>query len=196
VLSELRYDNLRAILRDRNPNELNAGRALAAQMGLTKFAQAGQLTLFHARGCEHCSNTGYIGRQCIMEIMPMTDHIRQLVMRHATATELRAAAIEEGMLTMYEHGLRKVAQGIDDAVVPAEREYENPRALVTCLNGGDQLVAGSSRAREVHDEHIRCRRLEYLQGLAGISESAENFELVTRRQQRAETVTHDPWFID
>src|SRR5437660_3011059 len=85
---------------------------MVAQMGLTKYAQAGQLTLFHARACDHCSHTGYIGRQCIMEIMPMTDQIRQLVMRHATATELRAAAIGQGMLTMYDHGLRKVAQGI------------------------------------------------------------------------------------
>jgi general secretion pathway protein E len=85
---------------------------MVAQMGLTKYAQSGQLTLYHARGCDHCSHTGYIGRQCIMEIMPMTDSIRQLVMRHATATDLRAAAIEQGMLTMYDHGLRKVAQGI------------------------------------------------------------------------------------
>ncbi|MEP7084788.1 MAG: type II secretion system protein GspE, partial [Betaproteobacteria bacterium] len=49
---------------------------------------------------------------CIMEIMPMTDRIRSLVMRHATATELRAAAIEQGMMSMYDHGLRKVAQGV------------------------------------------------------------------------------------
>ncbi|MEO7760409.1 MAG: type II secretion system ATPase GspE, partial [Casimicrobiaceae bacterium] len=82
---------------------------MVSQMGLQKFAQAGELTLYHARGCDHCSNTGYIGRQCIMEIMPMTDTIRSLVMRHANATELRAAAIEQGMLTMYEHGLRKVS---------------------------------------------------------------------------------------
>jgi len=85
---------------------------VVAQMGLEKYAGAGQLTLYHAKGCDQCGNTGYIGRQCIMEIMPMTDHIRQLVMRHATATDLRAAAIQEGMLTMYDHGLRKVAQGI------------------------------------------------------------------------------------
>ncbi|MBK7470951.1 MAG: type II secretion system ATPase GspE [Betaproteobacteria bacterium] len=85
---------------------------MVAQMGLQKYAQGGQLTLYHARGCEHCSHTGYIGRMCIMEIMPMTDRIRSLVMRHATATELRAAAIEQGMMTMYDHGLRKVSQGI------------------------------------------------------------------------------------
>jgi general secretion pathway protein E len=82
------------------------------QMGLTKFAQNRSLTLYHARGCERCSHTGYIGRMSIMEIMPMTDRIRTLVMRHATATELRAAAIEQGMMTMYDHGLRKVSQGI------------------------------------------------------------------------------------
>ena len=82
------------------------------QMGLSKFAEAGTLTLYHARGCDHCSHTGYIGRMCIMEIMPMTDKIRALVMRHATATDLRAAAIENGMMTMYDHGLRKVSQGI------------------------------------------------------------------------------------
>ena len=84
---------------------------VVAQMGLQKYAKDG-LTLYHARGCDHCSHTGYIGRMCIMEIMPMTDRIRTLVMRHATATDLRAAAIEQGMMTMYEHGLRKVSQGI------------------------------------------------------------------------------------
>ena len=67
------------------------------QMGLTRFAGIAALTLYHARGCDHCSHTGYIGRMCIMEIMPMTDTIRTLVMRHATATDLRAAAIEQGM---------------------------------------------------------------------------------------------------
>ena len=85
---------------------------VVAQMGLQKHAQAGRLQLYHARGCEQCSHTGYVGRQCIMEIMPMTDSIRSLVMRHASATELRAAAIEQGMQTMYEHGLAKVARGI------------------------------------------------------------------------------------
>ena len=45
-------------------------------------------------------------------MMPMTDTIRSLVMRHATATELRAEAMREGMLTMYEDGLRKAVAGV------------------------------------------------------------------------------------
>ena len=41
----------------------------------------------------------------------MTDPMRSLVMRHATATDLRAAAIKEGMVTMYEDGMRKALEG-------------------------------------------------------------------------------------
>jgi general secretion pathway protein E len=42
----------------------------------------------------------------------MTDPLRSLVMKHATATELRAAAVGEGMQTMYEDGLRKAVKGV------------------------------------------------------------------------------------
>jgi general secretion pathway protein E len=42
----------------------------------------------------------------------MTDALRSLIMRHATAGELRAAAIGEGMETMYENGMRKSIAGI------------------------------------------------------------------------------------
>ncbi|MBK7471315.1 MAG: Flp pilus assembly complex ATPase component TadA [Betaproteobacteria bacterium] len=75
----------------------------------------GRLHSTRARLRKHYrSHTGYIGRMCIMEIMPMTDRIRSLVMRHATATELRGGN-RTGMMTMYDHGLRKVSQGIPDA---------------------------------------------------------------------------------
>ena len=42
----------------------------------------------------------------------MTDPLRSLVMKHAIAIELRALAISEGMLSMYEDGLRKAVAGI------------------------------------------------------------------------------------
>jgi len=85
---------------------------LVEQLGLRKFAQSGDITLYHARGCKECAQTGYIGRISIIEMMPMTDGMRSLVMRHATATELRTEAIKEGMVTMYEDGMRKSLQGI------------------------------------------------------------------------------------
>jgi general secretion pathway protein E len=82
------------------------------QMGLRRFTADKQVTLHHAKGCEHCGHTGYFGRECIMEVLPMTDELRSLVMKHATASDLRAEAIKRGMETMYENGLKKAANGI------------------------------------------------------------------------------------
>jgi len=85
---------------------------LAEQMNLRKFTKDGDITLWRAKGCNQCSHTGYTGRISILEMLPITDEIRSLVMKHATATDLRAEAIREGMVTMYEDGLRKALKGV------------------------------------------------------------------------------------
>src|SRR5438309_5066490 len=85
---------------------------LVEEINLRKFTDAKDITLWHAKGCNHCANTGYIGRFSILEMLPMTDTLRSMVMKHATATDLRAEAIREGMLTMYEDGLRKALRGV------------------------------------------------------------------------------------
>ena len=85
---------------------------IVEQMGLARFTSAQEITLYHPKGCPQCSQTGYSGRISIMEMLPVTDPLRSLVMKHATATDLRNQAISEGMLTMYEDGLRKALRGI------------------------------------------------------------------------------------
>src|SRR5689334_11012360 len=85
---------------------------LVEQMQLRKFSRERDITLWHPRGCSQCANTGYMGRVSIMEMLPMTDGLRSLVMKHATATDLRAEAVREGMLTMYEDGVRKALRGV------------------------------------------------------------------------------------
>lgn len=82
------------------------------QLDLKRFANGHNITLYHPIGCPQCAGTGYIGRVSIMEMLTMTDTLRSLIMQHATATELRAAAIKEGMMTMYENGLKKSLAGI------------------------------------------------------------------------------------
>jgi general secretion pathway protein E len=82
------------------------------ELGLRKFATKADVTLYHAKGCKECGQTGYIGRISIMEMLPMSDHLRTHVMRHATSTELRSEAIKEGMVTMYEDGMRKAMNGV------------------------------------------------------------------------------------
>ena len=81
------------------------------ELGLRKFTTDRDVTLYHAKGCNECAQTGFFGRICIMEMLPMTDTLRSHVMRHATSTELRAEAIKEGMVTMYEDGMRKALAG-------------------------------------------------------------------------------------
>ena len=82
------------------------------ELGLRKFSSKSDVTLYHAKGCKECGQTGFIGRVSIIEMLPMSDHLRTQVMRHATSTELRAEAIKEGMVTMYEDGMKKAMNGV------------------------------------------------------------------------------------
>jgi general secretion pathway protein E len=82
------------------------------ETGLGRFVTPGaDVMLYEPVGCDTCTQTGFIGRVAIMEVMPMTDGIRGLVMRHATSGDIQKQAVAEGMMTMYEHGLRKVLAG-------------------------------------------------------------------------------------
>jgi general secretion pathway protein E len=85
---------------------------LVDELGLARFSDEGEIRLFRARGCPLCAQTGYSGRISILEMLPITDPLRSLVMKHATSTELREQAIEGGMVTMYEDGLRKAVEGV------------------------------------------------------------------------------------
>jgi len=85
---------------------------VVAETGLGRIAEAGRdVTLYEPVGCEACAQTGFIGRVAIMEIMAMSDGIRSLVMRHATSGEIQKQAAAEGMISMYDNGLRKVLAG-------------------------------------------------------------------------------------
>ena len=85
---------------------------LVEELGLRKFTREREIRLYHAKGCKECAQTGFLGRISIMEMLPMSDPLRTLIMRHATSTELRAEAIKEGMVTMYEDGMRKSLAGV------------------------------------------------------------------------------------
>ena len=82
------------------------------ELGLGRFSEAGRITLHRPGGCDRCGRTGYHGRVCIVEFLPVSDRIRSLIMRHATAGEMREAAVAEGMRTMYEDGLIKSMHGV------------------------------------------------------------------------------------
>jgi type IV pilus assembly protein PilB len=73
---------------------------------------AQQVVPMKGAGCEKCNNTGYKGRVGLYEVMEVTDELRELVLVGASALELRRKAIEEGMITLRQSGLRKVREGM------------------------------------------------------------------------------------
>ncbi len=67
-----------------------------------------KVALFKGVGCENCQKTGYAGRRAIFEVMYMSPRLKELVLNRVTADELNRAAVEEGMVTLREHGFMSV----------------------------------------------------------------------------------------
>jgi general secretion pathway protein E len=75
-----------------------------------------QLTsVFRGAGCEHCRGTGYRGRTGIYELLVMDDHLRSEVQRRPGTGELRRLAINRGMRTLREDGVRLICMGVTTA---------------------------------------------------------------------------------
>jgi type II secretory ATPase GspE/PulE/Tfp pilus assembly ATPase PilB-like protein len=70
------------------------------------------VTFYRGQGCDYCRGTGYRGRIGIFELLNISDPIRDMVVHHASSTELKAQAIREGMRTLRDDGLEKVMSGI------------------------------------------------------------------------------------
>jgi type IV pilus assembly protein PilB len=67
---------------------------------------------FHGRGCANCNGTGYRGRLAIYEIMVMHEAVKELVLRDASAIELKREAVKLGMSTLRMSALQKVREGL------------------------------------------------------------------------------------
>jgi general secretion pathway protein E len=66
---------------------------------------------YRAEGCDQCKNSGYAGRVAIFEVLEVTREVQDLIHRNGSEVEIQRMAIEQGMTTMLEHGLARVAAG-------------------------------------------------------------------------------------
>lgn len=64
-----------------------------------------------AQGCPDCRGTGYRGRMSVAEVMPVTPAIEAAILENAAESRIRSIAREEGMLTLFEEGVRAAAAG-------------------------------------------------------------------------------------
>ncbi|MFL6596030.1 MAG: GspE/PulE family protein [Chthoniobacterales bacterium] len=87
------------------PNE-----SLLDQLGLSR-RDIGDRNFYYGKGCDTCNNTGYKGRKGIYELLKMSDPIRELINARAPTVVLKQKAIELGMVTLRQDGLRSIFEG-------------------------------------------------------------------------------------
>jgi type IV pilus assembly protein PilB len=75
-------------------------------------ADAAMVRPVKGQGCERCNRTGYKGRVGLYEVMEISEDLRELILIGAPGAELRRKAIDEGMITLRQSGLRKVKEGM------------------------------------------------------------------------------------
>jgi type II secretory ATPase GspE/PulE/Tfp pilus assembly ATPase PilB-like protein len=68
--------------------------------------------LSRGKGCETCNRSGFKGRIALHELLEGTDRMKKLVQSKARTEELQKVALEEGMTTLVQDGIRKVLQGL------------------------------------------------------------------------------------
>jgi type IV pilus assembly protein PilB len=81
------------------------------QAGFTP-EDANSVAPMKGKGCEKCNQTGYKGRVGLYEVMEIAEELRELILVGASGLELRRKAVDEGMITLRQSGLRKVKAGV------------------------------------------------------------------------------------
>jgi type IV pilus assembly protein PilB len=71
----------------------------------------GEKVFYYGRGCQACNDTGYKGRKGIFELLIVSEPIRHLINDRAPSIVLRQKAVELGMVTLREDGLRSIFDG-------------------------------------------------------------------------------------
>ena len=81
------------------------------EMGVSQ-SEVKENPIFKGAGCEKCSNTGFLGRKGIYELLLMNDDIRELILEKAPSNVIKEKGRSQGMQTLREAGWHKVKEGI------------------------------------------------------------------------------------
>jgi type IV pilus assembly protein PilB len=84
--------------------------SLLEELGISR-RDIGDNKFYYGKGCDACNSTGYKGRKGIYELLKVTDPIRELINERAPTVTLKQKAIELGMITLRQDGLRSIFAG-------------------------------------------------------------------------------------
>jgi type IV pilus assembly protein PilB len=135
------------------------------------------LKIYGPKGCGHCNGTGHKGRVGLYELMEVTDDVAKAISAQVSEDQLRKVAVQEGMVTLREAGLRKIRSGetsyeevLKKTVVTKEalpaylinpdvERYEDKDVIIregntdidffTLVQGGVYVVKGGKKIAEI-----------------------------------------------
>ncbi|MFP4002627.1 MAG: GspE/PulE family protein [Alphaproteobacteria bacterium] len=82
---------------------------MTARLGLDP--ESGPHTAYRETGCEACRHTGFSGRTALVEVLPVSDAIREQVLHGAAEAAIERTAVSAGMRTMFRHGVELALEG-------------------------------------------------------------------------------------
>jgi len=94
----------------KQPADLSRDALLAG--GFDEADLDGTWVPYKAVGCERCKGTGYKGRLGIYQVMPITEAMQDMILKHATALDITREAQRNGVRDLRQSGLLKVRQGL------------------------------------------------------------------------------------
>ncbi|OGX42116.1 MAG: hypothetical protein A3F87_00835 [Omnitrophica WOR_2 bacterium RIFCSPLOWO2_12_FULL_51_24] len=80
------------------------------ELGITDAPEGAEL--YEGKGCESCKFTGYRGRTAIYEFLVLDEEIREMVLNHSSADQIRKKAVSLGMRALRGDGIEKVFRGL------------------------------------------------------------------------------------
>ena len=111
------------------------------QLGLGR-RDLGDKKFYYGKGCDACNQTGYKGRKGIYELMRISDPLRELINERAPTVTLKQKAIELGMITLRQDGLRSVFDGDTtvEEVLKYHLEFEISDLKFQCVTVHDSTI--------------------------------------------------------
>jgi len=85
---------------------------LVEQIAYEKEMGEARAEFMYGEGCKMCVYTGYLGRTAIFEILTITDNIRRMIVGGSGNTDIRAAALSEGLVPIARYGMMKAKAGV------------------------------------------------------------------------------------
>ncbi|HWY40461.1 MAG TPA: GspE/PulE family protein [Chthoniobacterales bacterium] len=82
---------------------------IVAKLGLTENKEA---VFYHGTGCDRCKGRGYLGRAALIEALPVSEAVRRLIIKRASAAVIKNQGVTEGMKTLRMVGIEKALEGV------------------------------------------------------------------------------------